>query len=341
MLTPSPAPPLQHNPTIAGNSHGPPTVTICTPTFNRRPFFPYLVQSIQQQTYPHHLIEWVIVDDGTDPVGDLIHPVNFVTVKYIRLENKMPLGEKRNLMHTHCTGDLLVYMDDDDYYPPERVSHAVEKLLENPGTLIAGSSIMDIYFKSLEKMYRFGPYAPYHATAATFAFRKELLQQTCYDSSKCVAEEKTFLKNYTIPMIQLDPMKTILVFSHIHNSVDKMDILNQGNLQQNPYVVESRVTPRDYIRDEVLYAFYVENIDSYLAGYAAGDPSHKPDVLLSLANNKVAMLERRLSIVSQELQKVMEESSRLREMNRLLTERLKSVIQGNIAKHRSDWTVSS
>jgi glycosyltransferase involved in cell wall biosynthesis len=25
-------------------------------------------------------------------------------------------------MHKQCSGDIIVYMDDDDYYPPERVS---------------------------------------------------------------------------------------------------------------------------------------------------------------------------------------------------------------------------
>jgi glycosyltransferase involved in cell wall biosynthesis len=320
-------PPLQHNP----------TVSLCTPTFNRRPFFPYLIRCIEQQTYPLEKIEWVIVDDGTDPVGDLVEPVTFVTVKYIRLENKIPLGEKRNLMHTHCTGDILVYMDDDDYYPPDRVSHAVEKLLQNPGTLIAGSSIMHIYFKNLHKMYRFGPYGAYHATAATFAFRKELLQQTGYDSSKCVAEESTFLKGYSIPMIQLDPIKTILVFSHIHNSVDKMDILNQGDLQQNPYIVESELSPKDFIQEELSYAFYVENIDSTLTGYAAGDPSNKPDVLLNLANNKVLMYQKQNHLLLQQLHQAKEETARLREMNRMLTERLRVVIQGNVDKHKCSW----
>lgn len=33
-------------------------------------------------------------------------------------------------MHEKSKGDILVYMDDDDYYPPERVSHAVETLLK-------------------------------------------------------------------------------------------------------------------------------------------------------------------------------------------------------------------
>ena len=34
-------------------------------------------------------------------------------IKYIRVQEKMLLGAKRNLMHKHATGDILVYMDDD------------------------------------------------------------------------------------------------------------------------------------------------------------------------------------------------------------------------------------
>ena len=40
-------------------------------------------------------------------------------------------------------------MDDDDYYPPERISHAVSTLQKNPKALCAGSSTMYIYFKHI------------------------------------------------------------------------------------------------------------------------------------------------------------------------------------------------
>ena len=40
-----------------------------------------------------------------------------------------------------------------------------------------------------------------------------------------IAEEKAFLKNYTIPLIQLDPMKAILVFAHQYNTFDKRRLL--------------------------------------------------------------------------------------------------------------------
>jgi signal peptidase I len=44
-----------------------------------------------------------------------------------------------------CKGDIIVIMDDDDYYPVTRVQHAVEKL-EDSDYLISGCS--DVYMYS-------------------------------------------------------------------------------------------------------------------------------------------------------------------------------------------------
>ena len=75
-------------------------------------------------------------------------------------------------MHEKSRGDIIVYMDDDDYYPPERVSHSVEMLTVSQDALCAGSSEIYIYFKHIVKLYQFGPYGPNHATTGTFAFKE-------------------------------------------------------------------------------------------------------------------------------------------------------------------------
>ncbi|MDA9630015.1 glycosyltransferase, partial [bacterium] len=126
-------------------TNGMPTVSICTPTYNRRKFIPFLIKCYLQQTYPQSLIEWIVVDDGPDPVGDLFADVP--GVKYFFQKEKMKLGRKRNYMHEKATGDIIVYMDDDDYYPPDRVRHAVIKLRSNNQVLASGSSLVYIYFK--------------------------------------------------------------------------------------------------------------------------------------------------------------------------------------------------
>ena len=170
-----------------------PFVSLCTPTFNRRPFIPFMIKCFEHQKYPKNRIEWIIIDDGTDKIEDLVKDIP--QVKYFKYDEKMPLGKKRNIMHEKSKGDIIVYMDDDDYYPPDRISHAVEMLTKHKKALCAGSSEIYIYFKHIDSMYQFGPYGPNHATAGTFAFRKELLKQTSYEDDAEVAEEKHFLKN--------------------------------------------------------------------------------------------------------------------------------------------------
>lgn len=253
-----------------------PMVSVCTPTFNRRPFIPYMIRCFRHQDYPMDRIEWIIVDDGTDPIEDLIDAANIPNVKYYKLGKKIPLGKKRNLMHSYTCGDIIVYMDDDDYYPPCRISHAVETLQKNPDALCAGSSILHIYFKHLQKVYEFGPYGPRHATAGTFAFRKELLDITAYDDNAAIGEEKVFLKNYTVPFVQLVPMKVILVFSHEHNTFDKRKLLTGAS----PALVKpTSIHPSAFVKEPDLLQFYMNDVDDRLSEYAPGRPEMKPDVL--------------------------------------------------------------
>jgi glycosyltransferase involved in cell wall biosynthesis len=250
-----------------------PLVSICTPTFNRRPFIPIIIKCFENQTYPRNKMEWIIVDDGTDKIEDLVKHIP--EVKYFRYEEKMTLGKKRNITNEKASGDIIIYMDDDDYYPPERVSHAVTMLRTNPKALCAGSSAMFMYFKHINKMLQFGPYGPNHSTAATFAFRKELLTLTRFDESSTVAEERLFLKDYTIPFVQLDSDKTILVFSHNHNSFDKKELLKQ---LPNPYVHETAILPANLVKEPNVLKFFMEDIDKLLDGYSPGLPQNKPDV---------------------------------------------------------------
>jgi len=257
-----------------------PFVSVCTPTFNRRPFIKTMLECFRNQDYPKSRVEWIIVDDGTDKIGDLLTESNIPQIQYFSLDKKISLGAKRNLMHEKTKGSIIVYMDDDDYYPPERISHAVERLQQNPSALCAGSSEIYIYFKHIHQMVQFGPYGPNHATAGTFAFRRELLNQCRYEEHAAIAEEKAFLKNYTIPFVQLDPLKSILVFSHEQNTFDKRKLLDMPNPQ---YQKVSDKTVEMFIRggekEASIKKYFMEDIGPLLDAYAPGDPSFKPDVL--------------------------------------------------------------
>lgn len=256
-----------------------PFVSVCTPTFNRRPFIEVMFECFRNQDYPKNRIEWIIVDDGTDKIKDLVDKSGISQIKYVEVPTKMTLGAKRNYMHTLTSGDIIVYMDDDDYYPPERISHAVEMLEKNKHALCAGSSEIYVYFKHVQQMIQCGPYGPNHATAGTFAFRRKLLDITKYDDTASLAEEKHFLKGYSISFVQLDPLKTILVFSHVHNTFDKKNLFANAHpdfFKQSTKTIESfiRKPTENHIKN-----FFMNEIDEALKLYEPGLPKMKPDVL--------------------------------------------------------------
>jgi glycosyltransferase involved in cell wall biosynthesis len=297
-----------------------PKVSVCTPTFNRRPFIPFLIKCFEHQTYPKDKLEWIIIDDGTDNVEDIFlsstENDKKYDLKYFKYDTKMTLGKKRNLAHEKCNGEIIIYMDDDDYYPPERISHAVKTLQKNPNALCAGSSTMYIYFKHINQMYKFGPYGPNHSTAATFAFRKELLNQTRYDDNACLAEEKQFLKNYTIPFVQLNPLKSILVFSHNHNSFDKKILLKDGI---NQYVNKSDLKVDEFIKEDELKQFFLHDIDTILENYEPGKPEYKPDVLKQMNEIKE---NREKILLEKEKEREMYNNDKMNQMTMMMNELL-------------------
>ena len=287
-----------------------PFVSICTPTFNRRPFFPYIIKCFENQTYPKDKMEWIIIDDGTDKIEDLVKDIP--QVKYFRYDEKLMLGKKRNLAHQKASGDIIISMDDDDYYPPCRVSYAVDMLRTNPSAMCAGSSEMYIYFKHIQKMYQFGPYGPNHSTAATFAFRKELLKETSFEDNAAVAEERHFLKGYTIPFVQLDPIKTILVFSHDHNSFDKKHLLESPN----KFMSISDKKVEDFVKENDLKNFFMNDVDNLLKMYEPGRPENKPDVLKQLDEIK----QQREEMIIEQQKKQLEYQDTINKVNQFYGE---------------------
>jgi hypothetical protein len=158
-------------------------------------------------------------------------------------------------------------------------------------------------------MYQFGPYGPNHATAGTFAFRKELLKQSRYEDHAALAEEKVFLKNYTIPFVQLDPLKCILVFSHEQNTFDKRILLDNPHPD---YVRPSPKTVDMFIRggekEAKIKKYFLEDIGDILKNYEPGTAKYKPDVLVQM---KQIEAERDRMIQQQQQQQQMQQSQQI------------------------------
>jgi glycosyltransferase involved in cell wall biosynthesis len=234
-----------------------PLVSILTPTCNRRLFIPQYLRNLRRQQYPGP-IEVVIADDGDDSVEDLIRADP--RVRYLRLTTRTPLGTKRNMLAAEARGQVLVHMDDDDYYPPSRVSHAVTTLLSGDA-LIAGSSQMYIYDTATDRMAVSGPFGACHATAATFAYRREYLIDHKFNDAAKAQEEPGFTNGFSVPMIQLDPRMTILVIRHAQNTWDKSRTATN----------RSELKLKNFVRDTDDRRFYRHQLAKLLAANQASD----------------------------------------------------------------------
>jgi glycosyltransferase involved in cell wall biosynthesis len=198
-----------------------PTVSICTITYNREKFLEILYSQILNQNYPLNLIEWIIIDDSQNRSNlPFLGSNNKLKINYKYVQTKKNISEKRNYSHLFCNGEIIIYMDDDDIYPITRIMHAVEKL-QGSEKLIAGCSSIPILFLQDKEIWSTGPFFENHACAASFAFKKKLLNLTSFNNNDIYGEEKYFLKNYSIPLIQLDPKKTILCLAHEKNTIEK------------------------------------------------------------------------------------------------------------------------
>lgn len=230
-----------------------PFVSLITPTYNRRRFIPYLIECYKSQTYPKDRIEWIIYDDGSDPVGDLFQNLNIPNLRYIYEEEKQNIGVKRNRLNKEAKGDIIVAMDDDDYYPPERVHHVVTMFRGRPGVELAGSSEVYMYYTDIKKIYKLGPYSTNHATNGTMAWLKSYAEKHRYDENVTHAEEKSFLDEYKYPMIQLNPFKTMLVMSHSENTFDKKKMREDD---KNPFIKLTELQLKMFVDNKKSRDFY-------------------------------------------------------------------------------------
>ncbi len=112
-------------PTITSPVAGTELLVSCImPTYNRREFVPRAIEYFLRQDYANK--ELIIVDDGTNPISDLIP--NDDRLRYIRLAERRTIGAKRNQACEAARGNIICHWDDDDWHAPWRITYQVGAL---------------------------------------------------------------------------------------------------------------------------------------------------------------------------------------------------------------------
>jgi glycosyltransferase involved in cell wall biosynthesis len=166
-----------------------PLVTCAMPTCDRRAFVPLAIRFFQRQDYPR--LELLILDDGSDPVSDCVP--DDPRVRYIRLDRRQTVGAKRNLACAEARGEIIVHWDDDDWYPPSRVSRQVHALLDRSAD-VCGSSRLFYFDPSAERAWSYEYTSPRQPWVAgnTLAYRKDVWSRNPFPDAQ-VGEDARFL----------------------------------------------------------------------------------------------------------------------------------------------------
>jgi len=124
-------------------------VSILTITqLSRHESFKLLIDYIQNQTYKN-IVEWIIVDgsknnDESNYNKVLINNLNISYPKIIYKESENIENNKKNIiknLNNEIEGDIIVCMDDDDYYFPSYIEYCVSKLVNSNKNIAAAQSI--------------------------------------------------------------------------------------------------------------------------------------------------------------------------------------------------------
>lgn len=229
-----------------------PFVSVVTPTWNRRSFLPYLLYMFQYQDYPAERRELVILDDSETSNADLIDGMKkYATspqqIRYYHLPQRLTIGEKRNRLNALANGEYIICMDDDDYYPADKLTYTISEMQRHRATF-AGCDSIPIWYSHIDRIYRSHAFGPKHALNGTFAYHRSHLKRHRYDDGAWLAEEGSFLNDFSTPVLQLAPERSILCISHNANTFDKDFVMGSGERDDRQLA--------DYVSDPHLTRFY-------------------------------------------------------------------------------------
>ena len=114
-----------------------PLVSVITPTYKRSDMLLRAIESVLNQTYEN--VQMVIVDDN-DPdtewrAATMEKMSRFATdarIKYVCHEKNMNGSVARNTGIREADGEIVCFLDDDDWFLPEKIEIQVEYLLAHP-----------------------------------------------------------------------------------------------------------------------------------------------------------------------------------------------------------------
>lgn len=212
--------------------HDCPSISIITPTYNRQNLIDIAFHNLLVTDYPKDKIEWVVIEDNektphmsAEKIISFQIQVPDIKIKYIPIEGRMSIGEKRNHAIENSTNDIILFMDDDDHYPETSFRRRVAWLTKGikrgqKSANIACCTTIALYdLKRGISAVNVPPYdIPFsqRISEATLTFMKSAwLERKFTDIS--IAEGEDWISGRENQVIEIPPQQIIVAFSHGSN----------------------------------------------------------------------------------------------------------------------------
>jgi len=233
-----------------------PSVSIITPTFNKKSFLPLAVNNFLSFDYPKDKLEWIILDDSEESSKDVLPNDSRIKYYYYDKEtkdkmyqlfinnykekkeeyknlskkqkkgnkyklrrdhkkyfkgNRIPLGMKRNICVQYASNNIILHMDDDDFYPPKSIITRVNGLLENKVECVGCSTIGCFHINKLISLV-YTPDKNFSSakkiSTASLAYTKDFWKQNKFENQDIINEGEHFLRKQQCYEL---PWKNILI----------------------------------------------------------------------------------------------------------------------------------
>lgn len=192
-----------------------PYVSIITPTKDRKLLFHIAVFCYNRLLYPKQKFEWIILDDSEKPEEDIsdILPKND-NIRHIRIRRKMSVVEKRNFGVAVAKYDIIINMDDDDYYYPDHILAKTRLFAKYPEKELIMSKTIAVYNLLTKTSHIVSPI--FCTSEASMAFKKSFWMKQKFTNNK-YGEGFDFIRKRGDKIIDLPYMFNFVSMTHHSN----------------------------------------------------------------------------------------------------------------------------
>jgi glycosyltransferase involved in cell wall biosynthesis len=201
-------------------------VSCIMPTFNRGAFIRESVRMFLAQDYPHR--ELIVVDDGTEPIAHLLPQDD--RVRYFRLTSKLTIGAKRNYACKVARGEFIAHWDDDDWYPPFRLSRQVQALGQT-GAEVCGTSEIHYYDPKNNAAFKY-TYSGSPAWITGLMYERTLWQRQPFEDIQ-IGEDTRFLW-HPLPKRSHDMRDPSIYLARMHSGNTSPKVTDSSYWRQVP-----------------------------------------------------------------------------------------------------------